>query len=106
MAEFVQLYTIRVWELNVLNVVHNKNYTFKLLVTLWILGKKLQAKALIDSGATTSFINKDYIKKHQLTILRLATSYEIKNADGTSNKQGQITHTIHVLIQIETHKHS
>ena len=84
----------RVTELNVLNVSRNKSTSFKLPVTLWVYGKKAQAEALVDSGATTSFINKSFVEKNNLVTIKLANPYEVKNADGTINKAGQITHAL------------
>ena len=54
----------------------------------------MQAEALVDSGATTSFIKSVFVKKHNLVTIKLANLYEIKNADGTPNKAGQITHRV------------
>ena len=89
-----------------LNVVCNKNASFKLSVTLWIFEKKARTVALIDSGTTTNFVNKSFVEKHNLITTKLANPYEVRNADGTSNKAGNITHAVRAYIEIGTHKHT
>ena len=41
---------------------------FCIEVTLWVYGKRTQALALIDSGATLSIINLDFVHKHPLVL--------------------------------------
>ena len=45
---------------------HNKKMSFKLPVTLWVYGIKVQAEALVDSGATTNFIDYNFVKRNHL----------------------------------------
>ena len=94
-------------ELNtvVLNQSRNKKSSFKLGVTLWVYGTKSQAVALIDSEATTSFINKSFVKTNKLVTIKLATLYQVRNANNTLNKGGHITEAIKAYIEIGTHKH-
>ena len=47
--------------------------------------------ALVDSGATGRFIDRDYVKANQLTIRVLSTPIPVRNADGTPNGTGTIT---------------
>ena len=98
--------TDRVTELNVLNVARNKSSSFKLPVTLWVYGKKSQATALVDSGATTSFINQKFVETNNLVPIKLANPYIVYNADGTENKAGRITHALRAYLEIGTHKHT
>lgn len=60
----------------------------------------------MDSGATTSFINKSFVKSNNLVTTKLATAYQVRNADNTLNKAGRITHAVKAYIEIETHKHT
>ena len=50
----------------------------------------MQTEALVDSGATTIFVNHTIVEKHNLGTNTLANPYNVINADGTSNKQGLI----------------
>ena len=36
--------------------------SFKLPVTLWVYGIKVQAEALVNSGATTNFLDYNFVK--------------------------------------------
>ena len=88
----------------VLNTSRNKKTSFKIPVTLWVYGKKVQTKALVDSGATTSFIDKNYVEINNLVTSKLATPYDVKNADGTLNSAGRITEYVCAYIDINGHK--
>ena len=94
-------------ELNtvVLNQSCSKKSFFKLRVTLWVYRTKSQAVALVDSGATTSFINKSFVEANKLVTIKLATLYQVRNADNTLNKGGCITEAVKAYIEIEIHKY-
>ena len=66
----------------------------------------MQAEALVDLKAIMNFVNKSFVKKHQLITTQLANPYEVKNANETFNKFDNITHTVHIYIEIGTHKHT
>jgi len=72
----------------------NKKTSFKIPATLWVYGKKVQTKALVNSGATTNFINRIFVENNNLVKYKLANLYKVVNADGTPNKAGQITEYI------------
>jgi len=69
----------------------NKTTSFKIPVTLWVYGKKVQTKALVDSGATMNFVDRVIVKNNNLVMHKLANPYHVINVDGTPNKAGQIT---------------
>jgi len=71
--------------------VRNKTTSFKIPVTLWVYSKKVQTEALVDSVATTNFINRVIVENNNLAIHKLANPYCVINADGTPNQAGQIT---------------
>ena len=77
---------------------------FMLPVTLWVYGKKVQVEALIDSGATTSFINKSIVESNNLVTHKLAQSFNVRNADGSLNKGGQIDKSVRAYVEIGSHK--
>ena len=78
--------------------------TFKLPVTLWVYGTKVQAEALVDSGATTNFIDKSFVERNHLVTNKLAIPYNVHNADGTPNAAGQIKEYVRAYLEIGTHK--
>ena len=86
------------------NSSRNKQTSFKLPVTLWVYGTKAQAEALVDSGATTNFINKTFVQKNHLVTNQLARPYNVTNADGTPNKAGQISEYVRAYVEIGSHK--
>ena len=78
--------------------------SFRLLVTLWVYGKKVQGKALVDCGATTLFINKKYVERNHLVTNKLASLFQVTNADGTPNVAVQVTEYVRAYLDIGTHK--
>lgn len=68
-----------------------------------ILTKKIQAYALLDSGATSSFIHPSFASKHGLKFEKLPNRITVTNADGTVNKQGTLTHFVKLQLEIGKH---
>lgn len=64
----------------------------------------MQVKALVDSGATSTFINKSVVREHHLVTEKLAQAYGVLNVDGTPKKAGQITKTVKAYLEIGEHK--
>jgi len=73
------------------NIACNKTTSFKIPITLWVYGKKVQTEALVNLEATTNFIDKVIMENNNLVMHKLANPYYVINADGTPNKIGQIT---------------
>jgi len=86
------------------NIAHNKTTSFKIPVILWVYGKKVQNEALVDSGATTNFVDKVFVENNNLVTYKLANPYQVINVDGTPNKAGQITEYVQAYIEIGSHK--
>jgi len=86
------------------NIACNKITSFKIPVTLWVYGKKVQTEALVDLGATTNFVDRVIVKNNNLVMHKLANLYCIINADGTPNKAGQITEYVQAYVEIGSHK--
>src|SRR5882757_4400000 len=55
---------------------------------------------LLDSGATTSAIDRKMVKKYNLPLTTLPYLIQAKNADGTDNSTGHITHAATVTVHI------
>ena len=77
--------------------------SFNIPITLWVYGHKVQTEALVDSGATTNFLDRRFVEKNHLVTTKLATPYKVTNADGTPNKSGRITHYVRTYLGIGTH---
>jgi len=86
------------------NIARNKTTSFKIPVTLWVYGKKVQIEALVDSGATTNFVDRVVIENNNLVTHKLANLYHVINVDSTPNKAGQITEYVRAYVEIGSHK--
>lgn len=62
--------------------------------------ENIKTKALIDSGAGGTFINKKFVQKHQIEQIPLLQPIKVFNVDGTPNKVGKITHCALIPVQI------
>ena len=67
-------------------------------------GKSLQVNALVDSGATTTFIHRKLVTQHRLATHKLKYQFNVYNADGTINKNGKVDHSVTALLKINGHK--
>ena len=61
--------------------------------------KRAKTAALLDSGATENFITTHYANWLRLPIKQLPQARKVCNVDGTSNKQGDITHFTDLEVQ-------
>ncbi len=52
---------------------------------------KVTATALVDSGCTSSAINRAFVKKHNIPTHATAAPIPVYNVDGTHNQGGSIT---------------
>jgi hypothetical protein len=57
-------------------------------------------KVLIDSGATANFLDWRVAKRLGFKPKKLECPVPVKNVDGTPNKDGQLTHCIHLWVQL------
>ncbi len=56
--------------------------------------------ALVDSGCTSSAINRAFVKKHNIPTYATAAPIPVYNADGTRNQGGSITQYAEILLVI------
>lgn len=61
-------------------------------------GKKIAIEALVDSGATCSTIHPKVTRREQLPLHRLDRPRVVRNADGTDNRAGRITHELDAML--------
>lgn len=64
----------------------------------------MQVEALVDSGATLTFINQSLVDENHLVTYDLANLFTVINADRTSNKHGRITEYVREYLEIGSHK--
>ncbi len=62
-------------------------------IQIEILGNdtKIATTALVDSGCTSSAINRAFVKKHKIPTHATAVPIPVYNANGTRNQGGSIT---------------
>jgi len=60
-------------------------------------------KALLDSGATGSFIDRDFVQLEGINTQTLLCNIPVFNVDGSPNEAGQISEVIDVLLHYKTH---
>ena len=60
--------------------------------------KRVDRKALLDSGATECFIHPRTVKSLKLTTWTLSKARKVQNVDGTTNKSGQILEAVDLTV--------
>jgi len=60
-------------------------------------------KALLDSGATRSFIDKDFVCSKGINTQTLSYNIPVFNVDGFPNEAGQISKVVDVLLHYKIH---
>jgi len=64
-------------------------------------GKKLEVKALVDSGCTYTGINEQLVKDKKIPTKPINFSFEVFNTDGTKNRE--VTKVAPLEIEIDRH---
>jgi len=57
-------------------------------------------RALLDSGATGSFVDRDFIRTHQISTWKLSYPVHVFNMDGTPNEAREISEVANVVVRI------
>jgi len=60
-------------------------------------------EALLDSGATGSLINRDFVRSKGINTRTLSHNILVFNVDGSSNEAGQISEVVDVVLCYKTH---
>ena len=68
------------------------------------LSKRAETSALLDTGATENFINKQYARRTRIPFKRLVKPRKIINVDGTENVAGTIRFYTDLEVQTGTAK--
>ena len=83
---------------------YNKTTSFKIPVTLWVYGKKVQTEVLVNLGATMNFVDRVVVENNNLVTYKLANPYCVINTDGTPNKAKYITEYVQAYVEIESYR--
>src|SRR5260370_41166725 len=65
--------------------------------------KTISMTALLDSGATRTFINHKLVQKHSLETSLLPNPIPIHNVNGTPNEHGSIMEEVKVILHYGDH---
>lgn len=84
--------------------VPTKSEHFHIPITLGGRHKSKEVTAMIDSGASTLFINKKFIEKHGVKTQKLKQPIAVYNIDGTPNRAGFITEMAVLTMTVGEHK--
>jgi len=60
-------------------------------------------KALLDSGATGSFIDKDFVRTKGISTQSISRPIPVFNVDGSPNEAGRISEVVDVVLRYKTH---
>jgi hypothetical protein len=66
-------------------------------------GEVKPLSALIDSGATGRFIDRDYVKSNRLRTKALSRPIPVFNVDGTLNESGSISEVVDLILRYRNH---
>ena len=85
--------------------------TFKMLREVWLnIGvekidthKGVMIKALLDSGATGMFMDRQTAARHRFKLQKLERPLVVRNVDGTNNSGGAITHQVECNVYYKGH---
>jgi len=61
--------------------------------------RKYGIRALVDSGATGLFIDREYVKSNQIPTRKLSVVIPVYNVDGTTNTAGSISEVVELLLR-------
>ena len=75
-----------------------QNHAIKVLFQLQTSWKRVDQKALLDSGAMECFIHPRVVARLQLTKQKLEKPRKVQNVDGTTNKDGEILEAVDLLV--------
>ena len=67
------------------------------------MAKKKSITALVDSGATGKFIDRQYAKSCQFSLIKLTQPILVYNVDGSPNKASSIREAVSLLLHYKNH---
>ncbi|SJL06532.1 uncharacterized protein ARMOST_09873 [Armillaria ostoyae] len=82
----------------------SKDFLLNVQLTTITNRQVLTTKGLVDSGCTSSAINRAFVQKHHLDTVKTTIPIIVYNADGTRNKGGDITEYVEMRLTIGSHK--
>src|SRR5258708_21129894 len=63
----------------------------------------ISTSMLLDSGATSMFVNWSFVQKHQLETTPLPQPVLVHNVDGSTNENGSVMEEVHITLHFGHH---
>src|SRR5260221_3225158 len=63
----------------------------------------ISTSTLLESGATSMFINWSFVQKHQLETIPLPQPVLMHNVDGSADENGSVTQEVHITLHFGCH---
>src|ERR1700761_9369752 len=73
--------------------------SMKVLISVCTSYNKADLRCLVDSGATDNFIHPRFIRRMKLGTRELARPKKLYNIDDTTNKAGNVTHYVDLMVE-------
>ncbi len=81
----------------------SRNHAIKTPVTIQTSQERVTKRALLDSGATESFVHPQLVEELALTTNLLEKPRQVRNVDGTSNRLGRVMKEVKFQVFHESH---
>ena len=80
-------------------------YSLKLKVEIETIdtSERKSVTCLVDSSATSEFIDRDYAKSCHFNLVKLKQPIPMYNVDGTLNEAGSISEVVHLILRYKNH---
>lgn len=83
--------------------INNESSHFHIPITLTGDNQSVNTTALLDSGATTNFINENFVREHHIQTHNLPSPRPLFNVNGTLNKAGTVNSYASLKLTIGEH---
>jgi hypothetical protein len=70
-------------------------------VTIGMKKQTIKTQALLDCGASGEFMDSEFAKLHNILLIKLNKPQITRNADGTQNEQGVVTHKAVINLRVK-----
>ena len=81
-----------------------KEITVKIRLERINMQEGITVEVLLDSGATGLVMSLEFAKKQEFKLKKLERLMNVRNVDGSLNKEGPIKHTVEVNIYYQGHR--
>jgi predicted aspartyl protease len=69
-------------------------------VTIGMKKQTVETQALLDCGASGKFMNSEFMKLHDILLIKLNKPQITRNTDGTQNEQGVVMHKAIINLRV------